>query len=191
MCKRLAARGVGRLPIACRPDSRTKRVDSFSIRGRNQGQPAQAGLGRHEQRLSRFVRQIGQQLTPRADGTESVGRPDVETDGQVVVAHSVVILVVPTAPDPDPYTPGALQLLWQDGGTAWVLRDGKREVGTWDLGADGGVNCCLICLTTIVVRAAPIRLAPVAPGSFPFKEEESTFLRLSRNCSGPPAPARA
>ena len=35
--------------------------------GRNQGQPAQAGLGRHERRLSRFGKQIGQQLTPPSE----------------------------------------------------------------------------------------------------------------------------
>ena len=41
---------------ACRPHPRRA--------GRTQGQPAQAGLGRHERRLSRFAKQIGQQLTP-------------------------------------------------------------------------------------------------------------------------------
>lgn len=57
--------------------------------------------------------------------------------GSPVRAGSVLILVARQAPDPDPYTVGALQILWQDGGTAWVLRDGRRWRGNWSLGPGG------------------------------------------------------
>ncbi len=57
--------------------------------------------------------------------------------GTAVRAGTVIILVARQAPDPDPHTPGALKILWQDGGTAWVLRGGARMEGSWAQGPDG------------------------------------------------------
>lgn len=58
-------------------------------------------------------------------------------DGATIRAGTVLMLVAQQAPDPDPYTPGALKVLWQDGGPAWVLRDGRRWSGTWQMGPQG------------------------------------------------------
>ena len=57
--------------------------------------------------------------------------------GTAVRAGTVIILVARQAPDPDPHTPGALKILWQDGGTAWVLRGGVRLEGSWSQGTNG------------------------------------------------------
>ena len=65
------------------------------------------------------------------------GVPSRVQDGAAIRAGSVIILVARQAPDPDPYTPGALKILWQDGGTAWVLRGGVRLRGTWRMGSHG------------------------------------------------------
>jgi hypothetical protein len=65
------------------------------------------------------------------------GVPFKDQDGVAVRAGTVIILVARQAPDPDPHTPGALKILWQDGGTAWILRDGVRFQGTWAQGANG------------------------------------------------------
>ncbi len=73
--KRLAARGAGRLPMARRPHSCVWGRLLARQAGRKRGQPAQAGWGRHERRLSRFVRQIGQQLTPPRHQHRVVRRP--------------------------------------------------------------------------------------------------------------------
>ena len=45
--------------------------------GRVQGRPAQAGLGRHEWQMSRFVRQIGQLLTPPPLDGDGAAQRDV------------------------------------------------------------------------------------------------------------------
>ena len=63
--------------MACRPHSCVWGPLLTRRAGRTQGQPAPAGWGRHERRLSRLVKQIGQQLTPLS-------------------------LVVPAQPGPDP-----------------------------------------------------------------------------------------
>lgn len=65
------------------------------------------------------------------------GAVQVMADGHQVRAGTVIVLAVPDAPDPDPYTTGALQMLWSVGGKAWVLRGGARAEGTWAMGADG------------------------------------------------------
>ncbi len=65
------------------------------------------------------------------------GVPARVQNGAAIRAGSVIILVARQAPDPDPYTPGALKILWQDGGTAWVLRGGVRLRGTWRMGSHG------------------------------------------------------
>ena len=54
--------------MACRPHSCVWGRLLPRRAGRTQGQPAQAGLGRHKGQLSRFVRPIRQKLTPRSDG---------------------------------------------------------------------------------------------------------------------------
>jgi len=59
------------------------------------------------------------------------------TDGDTVRAGTVYVLVVPDAPDPDPYTPGALKMLWSAGGKAWVLQNGARVAGSWALDPAG------------------------------------------------------
>jgi len=51
--------------MACRPHSCVWGQILTRRAGRTQGQPAPAGSGRHERRLSRLVKQIWQPLTPR------------------------------------------------------------------------------------------------------------------------------
>jgi hypothetical protein len=65
------------------------------------------------------------------------GVPQATLDGQPVRAGTVIILVVPVSPDPDPYTPGAIRLNWGAGGRAWLLREGTSVAGDWRLGPDG------------------------------------------------------
>jgi len=65
------------------------------------------------------------------------GQVAAAADGQPVRAGTVLILVVPYAPDPDPYTPGSIRMLWDHPGPAWVLRDGRRIAASWRLGSDG------------------------------------------------------
>lgn len=65
------------------------------------------------------------------------GRASIDQDGAQLRAGTVILLVARQAPDPDPYTIGAIKILWQDGGAAWVLRDGVRLAGTWVQGANG------------------------------------------------------
>lgn len=66
------------------------------------------------------------------------GEVQVMTDGHTVRAGSVIVLVVPDAPDKtDPDNPLALYMLWDRGGQAWVLRDGRREAGTWAQAGNG------------------------------------------------------
>ncbi len=66
------------------------------------------------------------------------GRVQVMTDGRTLTAGTVIVLVVPDAPDrTDPNNPLALYMLWNSGGAAWVLRDGRRDAATWAQGADG------------------------------------------------------
>jgi hypothetical protein len=66
------------------------------------------------------------------------GQVQAMADGATVRAGTVFVLVVPQAPDTsDPANPGALSMLWERGGQAWVLRDGQRAEGTWALGSDG------------------------------------------------------
>ena len=60
--------------MACRPHSCVWGQLLTRRAGRTQGQPAPAGLGRHERRLSRCVKQIGQQLTPPDHGVPAVRR---------------------------------------------------------------------------------------------------------------------
>ena len=66
------------------------------------------------------------------------GDVQVMTDGRTVRAGTVLVLVVPDAPDrTDPENPLALYMLWDRGGQAWVLRDGTRTEGTWTMAQDG------------------------------------------------------
>ncbi len=66
------------------------------------------------------------------------GSPLVTQSGNVVRAGTVIILVAQEAPDPAAiHTVGAIKILWQDGGQAWILRGGVRLDGTWALGSDG------------------------------------------------------
>lgn len=66
------------------------------------------------------------------------GQVQVMTDGRTARAGTVIVLVVPDAPDnTDPANPGALYMLWDKGGPAWILRDGQRLPGTWSQAADG------------------------------------------------------
>lgn len=65
------------------------------------------------------------------------GHVETAADGDTVRAGTVYILVVSDAPDPDPYTPGALKMLWSLGGKAWVLQGGRRVAATWAVDAVG------------------------------------------------------
>ncbi len=66
------------------------------------------------------------------------GQDQIATDGRPVRAGTVLVLVVPTAPDPNDHgNPLTLYMLWSKGGSAWVLRSGMRTRGTWSMGADG------------------------------------------------------
>jgi hypothetical protein len=79
------------------------------------------------------------------------GSPAVQQDARRVQAGTVIVLVVRQAEDPnDNGNTLALQMLWQDGGSAWVLRDGASYPTTWRLGPSGGVG------GTIVVGAGNI-----------------------------------
>ena len=66
------------------------------------------------------------------------GSPDVQQDGRRVQAGTVIILRVRQAHDPnDNGNPLTLYMLWQDGGSAWVLRGSESYRTTWALGASG------------------------------------------------------
>jgi hypothetical protein len=59
------------------------------------------------------------------------GADSVAESGTPITAGTVIILAAVQAPDPDPYTPGAIQFLWSRGGQAWLLRDGTGLAGRW------------------------------------------------------------
>jgi hypothetical protein len=80
------------------------------------------------------------------------GQVQVMTDGRPVRAGTVVVLVVPYAPDPDPYTPGSIRMRWHEPGPAWVLRDGRRVAASWVLGSDG--------LPQVLAGGRPVALGP-------------------------------
>ena len=66
------------------------------------------------------------------------GQVQTMTDGAQIVAGTVLILVVPDVPDDaEPPAEGLLRMLWNEGGTAYVLRDGVRFASTWSLSAAG------------------------------------------------------
>ena len=66
------------------------------------------------------------------------GAPAVQQDGRRVEAGTVIVLRVAQQEDPnDNGNTLALQMLWQLGGSAWVLRDGEAYATTWTLGLGG------------------------------------------------------
>ncbi len=86
------------------------------------------------------------------------GQVQVMTDGRRVRAGTVIILVVPYGPDPDPHTPGSIRMLWNEPGPAWVLRDGQRFAASWAMGSNG--------LPQVSAGGRPV---PVGPGPYWFE----------------------
>lgn len=67
------------------------------------------------------------------------GSPALMQDGRQVTSQNVAVMVVPIAPSPDPYTPGAIKLLWQDPGPFYLFRNGRVFRGTWQWTSHGPI----------------------------------------------------
>lgn len=59
------------------------------------------------------------------------GQPDKDANGQAIEADNVLVVVAPSHPDNDPWTPGSIDIDWTHPGQAWLFRNGRLTQGSW------------------------------------------------------------
>jgi hypothetical protein len=84
------------------------------------------------------------------------GQPDTDAGGPQLKATNVIIELVPTQPGPyaESGTIPDVESLTQGSGPAWILRNGKVEIGTWNCPAYGDIT------TYRFSNGKPMTLAP-------------------------------
>lgn len=70
------------------------------------------------------------------------GKPDLTQAGSAVKAQNVVVIYARQFPDPDPYTPGAVNYAFTSG-SGWILSQGVRQGIDWSFNAHGGFSFTL------------------------------------------------